>query len=112
MEREDALRQNLRHKDEVHVSCLDALDKGLLAVEAIGDDDEGEPRMDLSHLPDEPLSRIDLAVLLLMAVGVLYLFRGKGDHLALVGMYDGGLDDLMEKTVVSRKATGTVDLLG
>ena len=85
----------LCHKHIAHAEGQDRLDGRLLAVEAVGDNDEWEPGMRLPDLFEEPLPRIGLAVLLFLAVRVLYLFRGKRDDLRFLGMDDGGLDNLM-----------------
>ena len=58
----------LCHEHIAHAGERIASMVGCFAVEAVGDNDEGEPGMSLSDLFEEPLCRIRLAVLLLLAV--------------------------------------------
>src|SRR5208337_1217598 len=82
-------------EDVIHVKGDCFFDGRLLAVQAVGDNDKRKFRMGLPYPREESFTRVDLAVLLLLAVGIPYLFRGKRDDLPHMGVHEGRLNDLM-----------------
>jgi hypothetical protein len=82
-------------EDVVHTKGGKRVDGRLRAVEGIGNDDEGEHRMGFPDPCKQSFPCIDLAVLLLLPVRILHLFRGERYDLPHVGLHKSRLDDLV-----------------
>ena len=96
------------------------LDEGLLGVEAVGDDNCGHARVVGAEPLQHAVAGLQFAILLaeLGAVGVTVAHElgSEGEHLALVGVDDGGLQDVMVIVFAAARERGqavlTVDGLG
>ena len=75
------------------------LDERLLGVKTVGDDNCGHTRIVTAKPLQHPVAGRDFAILLAVlaafAVTVADEFGSEGEHLAFVGMDDGGLQDVM-----------------
>ena len=81
------------------------LDEGLLGVKTVGDDNCRHARVVATEPLQHPAAGIDFAILLVVlaasAVTVADELGSEGEHLALVRVHDGGLQDVM---VITRDA--------
>ena len=86
-------------QQEREAPCGQLLDKGLLGVKTVGDDNCRHPGIVGAEPLKHPVAGIDFAILLLVlaafAVTVAYELGSEGEHHALVRMHDGGLQDVM-----------------
>src|SRR3989339_1584668 len=104
----------LGDQDKGHAGSFETINEGLLGIKAISGDDQLELGMGLTQFADKPFGGIDLAVLLLGAVGVGNRLRGQGDDLTDAGAHNHRLQDLVliAHMALGRgfcKTSGTVD---
>ena len=86
-------------QQEREAPCGQLLDKGLLGVKNVGDDNCRHPWIVGAEPLQHPVAGIDFAILLVVlaafAVTVAYELGSEGEHHAFVWMHDGGLQDVM-----------------
>jgi len=107
----------LGHQNKGHARCFEHIDKGLFGVEAVGGNGYFKFRVRATDVGNNALGRIDLAILLGGAVGIGHGLRGQGQHLAHMGIYHHGLQNLVRVTggafsPFAGQALGAVNLVG